>query len=162
MRLIRNASQTPDGTILESKHRHDYRSHNDANGKTYVIDGGLDYVRATVHNDQISLALYDTEPHSIQAQYLTWGSFGIRGDQPRSDIRIADMETSHLEAVLRECSPTAVLKNCMTKELECRQDIHRTTAAEVFGVENDEVTADQRRSAKAINFGLIHGMEIKK
>jgi DNA polymerase-1 len=50
----------------------------------------------------------------------------------------------------------------MIKELECRQDIHRTTAAEVFGVENDEVTADQRRSAKAINFGLIHGMEIKK
>jgi hypothetical protein len=122
MRLIRNAIQTPDGTILESKHRHDYRSHNDANGKTYVIDGGLDYVRATVHNDQISLALYDTEPHSIQAQYLTWGSFGIRGDQPRRDIRIAEMETSHLEAVLRECHPNPVLKNCMTKELETRND----------------------------------------
>jgi DNA polymerase-1 len=38
------------------------------------------------------------------------------------------------------------------------QDIHRATAAEVFGVENDEVTTDQRRSAKAINFGLIYGM----
>mgnify|MGYP006098120269 CR=1 FL=1 len=38
------------------------------------------------------------------------------------------------------------------------QDIHRTTAAEVFGVENDEVTTDQQRSAKAINFGLIYGM----
>ena len=38
------------------------------------------------------------------------------------------------------------------------QDIHRATAAEVFGVEADEVTIDQRRSAKAINFGLIYGM----
>ena len=38
------------------------------------------------------------------------------------------------------------------------QDIHRATAAEVFGVENEEVTIDQRRSAKAINFGLIYGM----
>lgn len=38
------------------------------------------------------------------------------------------------------------------------QDIHRATAAEVFGVATDEVTADQRRSAKAINFGLIYGM----
>ena len=38
------------------------------------------------------------------------------------------------------------------------QDIHRATAAEVFGVETDEVTIDQRRSAKAINFGLIYGM----
>ncbi len=38
------------------------------------------------------------------------------------------------------------------------QDIHRATAAEVFAVEPEEVTADQRRSAKAINFGLIYGM----
>ncbi|TKV69496.1 DNA polymerase I [Marinobacter panjinensis] len=38
------------------------------------------------------------------------------------------------------------------------EDIHRATAAEVFGVAVDEVSADQRRSAKAINFGLIYGM----
>ena len=38
------------------------------------------------------------------------------------------------------------------------QDIHRATAAEVFGVAPDAVSADQRRSAKAINFGLIYGM----
>ncbi|MCV6588485.1 MAG: DNA polymerase I [Marinobacterium sp.] len=37
-------------------------------------------------------------------------------------------------------------------------DVHRATAAEVFRVAVDEVTADQRRSAKAINFGLIYGM----
>ena len=37
-------------------------------------------------------------------------------------------------------------------------DIHRATAAEVFGVRLDAVTQDQRRSAKAINFGLIYGM----
>jgi DNA polymerase-1 len=37
-------------------------------------------------------------------------------------------------------------------------DIHRATAAEVFGVEPSAVTADQRRAAKAINFGLIYGM----
>ena len=37
-------------------------------------------------------------------------------------------------------------------------DVHRATAAEVFGVELDEVSTDQRRSAKAINFGLIYGM----
>ncbi len=37
-------------------------------------------------------------------------------------------------------------------------DIHRATAAEVFGVALDQVNADQRRHAKAINFGLIYGM----
>lgn len=38
------------------------------------------------------------------------------------------------------------------------EDIHKATAAEVFGVAVDEVSGDQRRSAKAINFGLIYGM----
>jgi len=37
-------------------------------------------------------------------------------------------------------------------------DIHRATAAEVFGVDRDTVTTEQRRRAKAINFGLIYGM----
>ncbi|WP_017366223.1 DNA polymerase I [Methylococcus capsulatus] len=37
-------------------------------------------------------------------------------------------------------------------------DVHRATAAEVFGVALEEVTSSQRRSAKAINFGLIYGM----
>ena len=38
------------------------------------------------------------------------------------------------------------------------QDIHAATAAEVFGGEPDQVSRDQRRAAKAINFGLIYGM----
>jgi DNA polymerase-1 len=38
------------------------------------------------------------------------------------------------------------------------QDVHRATAAEVFEVALDDVTGDQRRSAKAINFGLMYGM----
>ena len=37
-------------------------------------------------------------------------------------------------------------------------DVHSATAAEVFGVEIGEVSGDQRRKAKAINFGLIYGM----
>ncbi|MFO7859522.1 MAG: DNA polymerase, partial [Ectothiorhodospiraceae bacterium] len=39
-----------------------------------------------------------------------------------------------------------------------RRDIHRATAAEVFGADADAVTDEQRRAAKAINFGLIYGM----
>jgi DNA polymerase-1 len=38
------------------------------------------------------------------------------------------------------------------------RDIHRATAGEIFGVPPDDVTADQRRYIKAVNFGLIYGM----
>ena len=38
------------------------------------------------------------------------------------------------------------------------RDIHQATAAEVFGLDPEDVSADQRRSAKAINFGLMYGM----
>jgi DNA polymerase-1 len=46
----------------------------------------------------------------------------------------------------------------LMKAFADEQDVHRATAAEVFGMALDEVTDDQRRSAKAINFGLMYGM----
>ena len=46
----------------------------------------------------------------------------------------------------------------LTRAFECGEDIHRATAAEVFGVGLAQVSDDERRRAKAINFGLIYGM----
>jgi DNA polymerase-1 len=46
----------------------------------------------------------------------------------------------------------------LLKAFAADKDIHQATAAEVFGVALDQVSSDQRRSAKAINFGLIYGM----
>ncbi|MDT8371105.1 MAG: DNA polymerase I [Gammaproteobacteria bacterium] len=46
----------------------------------------------------------------------------------------------------------------LLKAFAAGEDIHRHTASEIFSVALDEVTNDQRRSAKAINFGLIYGM----
>ena len=46
----------------------------------------------------------------------------------------------------------------LTEAFMNRVDIHQATAAEVFGITLDAVTEDQRRSAKAINFGLMYGM----
>lgn len=46
----------------------------------------------------------------------------------------------------------------MIKAFAEGKDIHRATAAEIFGVALEDVTSEQRRSAKAINFGLIYGM----
>ena len=46
----------------------------------------------------------------------------------------------------------------LLKAFAADRDIHQATAAEVFELDQDKVTADHRRSAKAINFGLMYGM----
>jgi DNA polymerase-1 len=46
----------------------------------------------------------------------------------------------------------------LLQAFERGEDIHRATAAEVFGMDKNAVTVEQRRAAKAINFGLIYGM----
>ena len=46
----------------------------------------------------------------------------------------------------------------LLKAFASGQDVHRATAAEVFGVAVGDVSGDQRRAAKAINFGLMYGM----
>lgn len=45
----------------------------------------------------------------------------------------------------------------MLEAFQKGQDIHRATAARVYGISIEEVTADQRRNAKAVNFGIIYG-----
>ena len=120
-KLIRNAIQTPDGTILESYSRHDYKTYSDANGKEYMVDGGLDYVRRSANGDEIDLCLYDDEPHEVQRQVTKWGSYGINGDQPLKFKCIADMDTDHLSAVLENVKNVApMIKACMIEELKRR------------------------------------------
>ncbi|KGM08123.1 DNA polymerase I [Methylophaga thiooxydans] len=46
----------------------------------------------------------------------------------------------------------------LLKAFAAGEDIHRHTASEIFGIALEDVSSDQRRSAKAINFGLIYGM----
>jgi DNA polymerase-1 len=56
--------------------------------------------------------------------------------------------------IMAHLSGDAGLLNAFASDL----DIHQATAAEVLGVPVDSVTSEQRRSAKAVNFGLIYGM----
>jgi hypothetical protein len=120
-KIILNALRTPDGTVLVSRHRHDYQTYTDANGKTYMVDGGFDYLRRSAHDDSEDLSLYDTEPHEVQRKVIVWGSYGKNGDQPLTYKAVADMETEHIEAVLRECQPRDVIKACLETELKQRE-----------------------------------------
>ena len=50
--LLLNRMKTPDGTILTSEHVHDYKQHLDKNGDTYMLDGGTEYQRTTINDNQ--------------------------------------------------------------------------------------------------------------
>ena len=92
--------RTPDGTILESKHRHDYVAHLDANGKEYMLDGGLDYVRSSANGDEQYLTICSDDPHEVLRDAVKWGTYGKSGDEPLKYVAIADLDPYHLRAIL--------------------------------------------------------------
>ncbi|MEO6320742.1 MAG: DNA polymerase, partial [Polaromonas sp.] len=68
---------------------------------------------------------------------------------------IASADYSQIELrIMAHISGDEALLNAFTAEM----DVHRATAAEVFGVPLEQVSSEQRRYAKVINFGLIYGM----
>jgi len=70
-------------------------------------------------------------------------------------MKILALDYSQIELrIMAHLSADESLLNAFEKGL----DVHRATAAEVFGCDLEQVSADQRRAAKAINFGLIYGM----
>jgi DNA polymerase-1 len=78
-----------------------------------------------------------------QAFIAPAGSIILAADYSQIELRIM----AHLSGDQR-----------LLEAFESGEDIHRATAAEVFGVAPKKVSDDERRSAKAINFGLIYGM----
>ena len=101
-KYVSNRIRTPDGTILESMHRHDYVTYIDANGKEYMVDGGLDYLRRNVHDDAPydELSLVSTDEHSVVREVFKWGTYGIDGKQKLKYVILKDMSWDHIEAIL--------------------------------------------------------------
>lgn len=122
MSLVYNAIRTPDGTLLESFSRWDYKSHTDTtNGKTYAIDGGYDYMRRIGSGfEELSVSLEDG--HEAVRDAVKWGTYGINGDQPLSYIKLKHMDTSHIEAVIKILGVQPSFKEAMITELEYRNE----------------------------------------
>ena len=124
MSILSNRMRTPDGTILESKHRHDYVTHLDANGNEYMLDGGLDYVRVSANGDEEMLTVYDDDPYEDIRGVVKWGTYGKNGDETLVHVRISDMSTQHLRACLDTVKTMRpALRHVMQKELEYRDEI---------------------------------------
>lgn len=99
--LLVNAIITPDGTVLQSTHRHDYVSHQDSNGETYYLDGGLDYIRRSVNIERATdLSLYDSDPHESLREWFCWGTRGVSGNEPQTWVKLKNLSDQHIQAII--------------------------------------------------------------
>lgn len=121
-RILLNRIQTPDGTVLTSRHVHDYVTYVDANGEEYMVDGGLDYLRRNLnHIPAKELSVYDDGTHETRRNTLQWGTYGFTGKDPLRFVSISDMNTDHIKAVLKNVpNISPIYKSTLKKELKYR------------------------------------------
>jgi hypothetical protein len=123
--LIKNAMRTPDGTVIESRHRHDYVTHRDANGVQYMVDGGLDYIRRSMNvgHPAEDLTVYLEDGHEKVREALTWGTYGKNGDQPLRQVKLSEMSNAHIQACLDNVPRMyPQIRTAMQTELEYRAE----------------------------------------
>lgn len=124
--ILVNQIRTPDGTLLISHHRHDYKTYVDKNGLQYMVDGGDDYLRRNIHTviprnwffnliqmiagwfgrelrDVVAyeeLSLYTDDPIEVLRMYVHRGGRGINGDEPLKYVLVKDMSNDWIENVI--------------------------------------------------------------
>jgi len=71
--LLYNAIKCPDGTLLVSRHQHDFQMHRQKDGREYFVDGGLAYQRIG-HSDTeyINLSVYTHDLHEKIREHFDW------------------------------------------------------------------------------------------
>jgi len=122
-RIVLNRIKTPDGTIITSYHVHDYVTHLDKNGKEYMVDGGLDYLRRNVHEDAPyeEMSVTTEAPFEQVRESMHWGTFGKKGDQPLRYVTVSQMTDGHINAILDQEMGAAWVRDILSEELKYRR-----------------------------------------
>lgn len=98
-RLLVGRIMTPDGTILESRHVHDYVTHTDANGDEYMLDGGGEYMRTSVNDEPaVDISIYTDSPFPVIRKEICRGTFDKEGNRIWKPVR--ELTDSHLRNIL--------------------------------------------------------------
>lgn len=97
--LVANRWECPDGTILHSKHRHDFVEHVDEQGNYSFADGGNGYYIRTSGN-LIDRCVRSTDPFELQREFFLWGSYGKDGKQDKKYIPLCQLTDQHLACIL--------------------------------------------------------------
>lgn len=135
--ILLNRIQTPDGTILTSYHRHDFKSYQDKNGYEYVVDGGLSYLRrgSNAPSKELcddykfkykELSVEDDGKFETRRSNLHWG-INYTADKVRLPetkyVLIKDLATDHIFAILKNVkSIHPIYRDTFFKELVYREE----------------------------------------
>ena len=117
-----------------------------------IRDSHTSYQQAVTSTGRLS----STEPNLQNIPIKTAEGRRIReAFVPEKGNILISADYSQIELrIMAHLSDDKNLTNAFNNDI----DVHSSTAAEVFGVSIEDVSQDQRRSAKAINFGLMYGM----
>lgn len=147
--ILLNQIMTPDGTILTSNHRHDYVTYQDKNGLRYMVDGGDNYLRRTVHSiftknkflsfinliakifgcelkDPLAyteLSIFSDDSIDKIRLHVCRGGRGKDGKQPLTWVKLCDMSTSWVQACVEyenKHRPENIMINVYKRELAYR------------------------------------------
>lgn len=116
---------TPDGTVLQSYHVHDYKTYKDQNGETYMIDGGTYYLRTSVNSEPAEVFEVTTkDTHKMKRKWFHWGTRGKDGRQPSTWKALQDIDKEHIEAILEtQHHIPDYLRELFKDELEYRKQV---------------------------------------
>ncbi len=122
-RILLNRIKTPDGTILTSYNRHNYVEYKDTITKeVLMVDGGTDYLRRNIGTYE-ELSVYDDGSHLTRRSAVHWGTRGKNGRQPLVYKPIKDLDSDHIEAILKtQHQISDFYKEILKDELKYRFD----------------------------------------
>ena len=121
--LLHRHLETPDGTILVSSHRHDYKTHLDANGKEYMIDGGNAYLRCSANGDEKIFTVYNIDTIKVIREYVGRGGYGKDGTGEYRQSLLKDMSDDWvLNSITYVMDKFPVLAMVYQRELDYRKD----------------------------------------
>lgn len=122
--LVANVMRTPDGTILQSFHVHDYQEHVDANGKLYMVDGGISYIRRSWYEEGNGedLSVYADDPHVKIREWFNWGTYGKEGKGPLKWVKLKNLSTNHIQRIVDEGYARSYIRKIFDDELAIRKN----------------------------------------
>ena len=125
--ILCNRIQTPDGTILTSYNRHDFKTHLDKNGYIYMVDGGMDHLRRNIVQEapHTELTVYDDAPFETIREVLYRGGRGKDGRQPLKYVALNEMSNDWVQATItyeEDHRPDNKYLKYYRQELEYRKD----------------------------------------